>query len=76
MTYDPVSGCGDSTDSLSVLDWSHVSAISFASVQGVYIISLRNLDTVVSFAKDGSGVDWVLSSHADALGKRSRIPDI
>merc|ERR1719161_300712 len=29
-----------------------------------YIVSLRNLDTVIAFAKDGSGLSWVLSSES------------
>ena len=44
------------------LEWAHMSSISEGPND--YIVALRNLDTVIAFAKDGSGVSWVLSSES------------
>ena len=60
--------CGQNDGKVSVLDWSHVSAISFASVQGVYIISLRNLDTVAAIDATTGDLKWKLSSQVDDVG--------
>ena len=60
--------CGANDGKVCVLDWSHVSAISFASVQGVYIISLRNLDTVAAIDATTGDLKWKLSSQVDDVG--------
>lgn len=52
------------TDEISeALDWSHTSSIYPG--RGLYIVSLRNVDTVMAFNQDGSGVAWILSSTLD-----------
>ena len=47
------------------LDWTHVSAISVGTA-GNYLVSLRNLDAVLSLHRNGSGRAWTLSS-TDAI---------
>merc|ERR1712070_720933 len=63
--------CGSDDGKLSVLDWSHVSAISFADRQGYYIISLRNIDTVAAIDAVTGTLKWRLSSH-DNVGSDFR----
>ena len=55
-----------------VLDWSHMSAISeydndTDTSQSVYVASLRNINTVVAFYKDGSGLAWSISASAPTI---------
>merc|ERR1711988_1578903 len=50
--------CGADDGKIQVMDWSHVSAISFASVQGLYIISLRNIDTVAAIDAVTGDMKW------------------
>ena len=47
------------------LDWTHVSAVSVGTA-GNYLVSLRNLDAVLSLHRNGSGRAWTLSS-TDAI---------
>ena len=46
----------------NALEWAHMSSISEGPND--YIVALRNLDTIIAFAKDGTGVSWVLSSES------------
>ena len=73
MTYDPVSGCGDSTDSLSVLDWSHSSAVSESA--DAYVVSMRNINTVAAFSKSGDGLLWSLSSSSPTIDSTLSFKD-
>lgn len=36
-----------------------------------YIVALRNLNAVVSFAKDGSGIQWLLAADANLTSKKA-----
>ena len=68
-----------SARSAQVLDWSHVSSVN-VGIDGNYLITARNLDTVVSVAKSSAAsflddaaadskpsVQWVLSSTLTSL---------
>ena len=71
MTYGGCD-CPTASDSLQVLDWSHMSAISeydndTDTSQSVYVASLRNINTVVAFYKDGSGLAWSISASAPTI---------
>ena len=56
--------CGTEDGDISVLDWSHVSAISFAEEEGFYLISMRNIDTVAAIDATTGDLKWALSSHS------------
>jgi hypothetical protein len=63
MTWTYNVSCSEENQKISsALEWSHMSSISEGPDD--YIVALRNLDTVIAFAKDGSGVSWTLSSEA------------
>lgn len=55
---------GDS--SRTAVEFHHVSSVSVGSDDN-YVVASRNLDTIWSLWRDGSGLQWVLSSH-DEIG--------
>ena len=58
-------GCaGGINGTTSAIDWSHASSAS-RGTDSNYLVTLRNLDTVLSLHGDGSGVQWALSSSLD-----------
>jgi len=49
-----------------VLDWAHVSSVA-VGVENNYLVTLRNLNTVVSLRRDGdAALLWTLSSSLDS----------
>lgn len=53
--------CND-VDSRTAIEFHHVSSISLGNDDN-YIVASRNLDTIWSLRRDGSGLQWTLSSH-------------
>ena len=49
------------------LDWAHVSSVSESDDGASLLVSLRNLDTVLCLARDGSGLRWAISASLPAL---------
>ncbi|KAJ8605375.1 hypothetical protein CTAYLR_002380 [Chrysophaeum taylorii] len=49
------------------IEFHHVSSVSVGCDEN-YIVASRNLDTIWSLKRDGSGVQWTLSSHPDEIG--------
>lgn len=46
-----------------VLDWMHMNSVSISeNGEDDFIVSLHNLNTIMSFKIDGSGLNWVLSA--------------
>ena len=75
-------GCSKSSSSshwrssktkFDVQDWSHANSI-FSSPTGDLIVSVRNLDAVVAFARDGTGRRWVLSGNENVSSDFSFAP--
>merc|ERR1712070_668643 len=65
MTYGACD-CPTATDgSLQVLDWSHASAVSESDY--AYVVSMRNINTVAAFSKNGDGLLWSLSSSSPTI---------
>lgn len=50
----------------NAIEFHHVSSISVGRDDN-FLVSSRNLDTIWSLKRDGSGLQWTLSSH-DAVG--------
>lgn len=46
-----------------VEDWSHANSVY--AHDGMYYVSIRNLDTIAAFAQDGSGLQWTLSANSN-----------
>ena len=53
------------------LDWAHVSSVSESDDGTSLLVSLRNLDTVLCLARDGSGLRWAISASLPALSNFS-----
>ena len=51
------------------VEWFHASSATKGADDN-YLVSSRNLDTVVSLRADGSGAMWVLTAEPDAIGSR------
>ena len=51
-------------DELTALDYHHISSVSLG-LKDNYIVASRNLDTIWSLRRDGSGAEWTLSSSLD-----------
>ena len=72
MEYMGGKKCAEGAGNISVLDWSHASAIYEA--ESTFVVSLRNLDSVVAFYKGHEGgVAWSLSAHGDVLPSTIRF---
>ena len=58
------------------LDWAHVSSVSESDDGASLLVSLRNLDTVLCLARDGSGLRWAISASLPGLvpGVKSTFP--
>ena len=54
--------CGENAGHITVIDWSHASAVSVAESLGLLVVSLRNIDTVVAFYKADSTIAWRIRS--------------
>ena len=59
--------CGEERGDIAVLDWAHVSAVSFSEAHGLFVISMRNLDTVAAIDSVTGAMQWTLSSHDDTM---------
>ena len=61
-------GCGDADSMIYGLDWTHASSAA-AGNSGNFLISLRNLNAILSFRRDSEGgkhkVQWVIASELD-----------
>merc|ERR1712046_128948 len=62
-------GCGDSDSMVYGLDWTHASSAA-AGNAGNFLISLRNLNAIISFRRDSADgglhkVQWVMASELD-----------
>ena len=57
--------CGgdvDKADALSAVEFHHISSVSVSEATGDYIVASRELSTVWSLFRDGSGARWTLST--------------
>lgn len=52
--------CSAKRTEVSALDWSHASSVTLGS-GGEYVVSLRNLNAVLCFHANASGLAWTLS---------------
>merc|ERR1712185_554946 len=56
----------------SALDWAHASSIttytpsagSQGNVPPLYVVSLRNINTVLALKQDMTGLEWILSPNS------------
>ena len=56
--------CGEDAGHITVIDWSHASAVSVAESLGLLVVSLRNIDTVAAVDARTGALAWTLSAHA------------
>lgn len=70
---------GDDTATVDALDWSHASSVTtFLSTNlnespDLYVVSLRNINTVLALRRDGSGLEWTFSSNNNTIGTNFTI---
>ena len=52
--------CGEDAGHITVIDWSHASAVSVAESLGLLVVSLRNIETVAAVDASTGALAWAL----------------